>query len=155
MSKNAIILFDLDGTLIDSTPAIYTSFCEVYKERGLTPPSLDCVKQGIGHTLEDMFLAQGITKDKVNEYVQSYRIFYRAQMETGTTLLPNAKEAVVLGYEFAHLGVVTTKRGDFSAKLLESFGILRYFSTVIGIENVSNPKPHSEPIISALDSILD
>lgn len=153
MSKKAIILFDLDGTLIDSTPAIYKSFCEAYKERGLQPPSLDSVKQGIGHTLEDMFLAQGVQKDKVDEFVKSYRAFYRSTMEAGTTLLPNAKEAVILGYKFAYLGVVTTKRGDFSAKLLESFGILKYFSTVVGIENVNNPKPHSEPITHALDCI--
>ena len=155
MSKNAIILFDLDGTLIDSTPAIYFSFSQAYKEHRLQPPSLESVKQSIGHTLEDMFLAQGVPKDKVSEFIKSYRLAYRAQMEAGTTLLPNAKEAIILGYEFAHLGIVTTKRGDFSAKLLESFGVLHYFSVIVGIENVSNPKPHSEPIICALDSIRE
>ena len=150
--KKAIILFDLDGTLIDSTKAIYASFCEAMEAFGYPKPSLDSLKMTIGHTLEDMFLAHKIPEDRLGELVQCYRISYRAKMEAGTTLLPNAAEAIALAASFAHLGVVTTKRGDYSARLLHSLGVGEYFKCVVGIESVAKPKPDSEPILKALES---
>ena len=149
--KSAIILFDLDGTLIDSTKAIYASFCEAMEGFGYPKPSLDSLKATIGHTLEDMFLAHDVPKARVGEFVQSYRNAYHAKMEAGTTLLPNARDAIVLAASFADLGVVTTKRGDYSAELLCSLGMREYFSCVVGIESVRNPKPDSEPILKALE----
>lgn len=153
--KKAIILFDLDGTLIDSTPAILASFRFACTEQGFASPQDKTIIQFIGHTLEDMFLGIGVQKEKVWDFIESYRKFYRANMEQGTKLLEHAREAIELAFSFAHLAVVTTKRADFSTKLLESFGVLHYFSVVIGIENVRNPKPSSEPILKALDSLYE
>lgn len=151
MKKEYIVLFDLDGTLVDSTQAIYASFCKAYLAMNDTPPSLEQVKSGIGHTLESMFLQNGVKKQKVDEYVKHYRVAYRGLMEQGTHLLPYAKEAIIEAYSFATLGVVTTKRGDFSQILLDKLGVWKYFSGIVGIESVSNPKPHEEPILKALD----
>ena len=148
----AIILFDLDGTLIDSTKAIYASFCEALEAFGYPKPNLDSVKATIGHTLEDMFLAHQIPEGRVGEFVQSYRNAYHAKMEAGTTLLPNAAEAIRLAASFADLGVVTTKRGDYSTRLLHALGVGEYFGCVVGVESISRPKPDSEPILKALES---
>ena len=49
-----------------------------------------------------------------------------------------------------HLGVVTTKRGDFSQILLDKLGVGQYFDVVVGIESVSFPKPNAQPILLAL-----
>lgn len=154
MEKEYIVLFDLDGTLVDSTQAIYASFCKVYMAMNDTPPSLEQVKSGIGHTLETMFLQNGVEKQKVDEYVGHYRMAYRGLMEQGTHLLAHAKEAIIQAHSFATLGVVTTKRGDFSQILLDKLGVWEYFSGIIGIESVKNPKPHAEPILKAL-AMLD
>jgi len=48
---------------------------------------------------------------------------------------------------------VTTKTGLYSQELMEHFGIMDYFSTLIGREHVENPKPHEEPILKALENI--
>lgn len=151
--KNVIILFDLDGTLIDSTQAIYASFCAAYRAMGNTPPSLEAMKAYIGYTLEDMFLNNGISAFKLKEYVNHYRIHYRALMESGTQLLPHAREAIERASEFAILGVVTTKRGDFSQILLQKLGVWEYMSDIVGIESVSSPKPSAQPILMALQRI--
>ncbi|WP_104742580.1 HAD family hydrolase [Helicobacter cinaedi] len=153
MEKEYIVLFDLDGTLIDSTQAIYASFSQAYLAMNDTPPSLEQVKSGIGHTLESMFLQNGVKKQNVDEYVKHYRVAYRRLMEQGTHLLPNAKEAIILAHSFATLGVVTTKRGDFSQILLDKLGVWEYFSGIVGIESVSNPKPHAEPILKVLEML--
>lgn len=153
--KQTIILFDLDGTLIDSTKAIYASFCEAMEAFGYPKPSIDSVKATIGHTLEDMFLAHKIPQERVGEFVQAYRRAYHAKMEAGTTLIAGAKEAIELAASFAELGVVTTKRGDYSTRLLHTLGVGEYFRCVVGIESISRPKPDSEPILKALKSFCN
>lgn len=151
--KTGIILFDLDGTLIDSTVAIYASFCEAFKNMGENPPSLECVESCIGHTLENMFLKNGVSSTLVGEYVAHYRKHYRLMMEEGTKLLEGVEDAIERAYEIAYLGVVTTKRGDFSRILLDKFGVGKYFDTMVGIESVDYPKPNAQPILKAIQKI--
>lgn len=152
-TKDVIVLFDLDGTLVDSTQAIYASFCDAYKKMGQKAPSFESVKNTIGHTLEDMFLQNGADSNKVAEYVHHYRICYRSLMEEGTHLLPLVKEAIIEAHSFAYLGVVTTKRGDFSQILLEKLDVWQYFECIVGIESVTHPKPSPEPIFKALEML--
>lgn len=151
MGKKYIVLFDLDGTLIDSTQAIYASFCQAYRLMGRTPPLFDEIKRTIGYTLEDMFITQGIPPKEAPIYVGHYREAYHHLMEEGTHLLPYVKEALHRASAFAYLGVVTTKRGDFSKILLERLGVGGYFDCIVGIESTTYPKPHAEPILKALE----
>lgn len=153
MAKDYIVLFDLDGTLVDSTPAIYHSFCAAFEAMGQKKPEKSRVVECIGHTLENMFLANGATKDNVNAFITHYRKHYRALMEEGTRLLEGAESAIKEAHSFAHLAVVTTKRGDFSRILLERFNVWKYFDGIVGIESVANPKPDSEPILAAIKQI--
>ncbi|MBD3840979.1 MAG: HAD family hydrolase [Campylobacterales bacterium] len=148
--KKKVILFDLDGTLIDSTEAILESFYYALNMNNYEQNVSDQqIKDQIGYPLDRMF--QTITQiENVTKFVDSYKEHY-AQIHTQKTiLLPHAKEAVKLAYENATLGVVTTKTTHYSKILLESFGILEYFSVIIGRQEVQNPKPHPEPILKAL-----
>lgn len=151
--KRAIILFDFDGTLIDSTAAIYASFCAALFDNGFALPSQQSVEACIGHTLHDMFAMHGVPPEMRERCVDEYRASYRAHMERGTALLPNAREAVAQASAFAFLGLVTTKRGDYSRVLLQRFGIAEHFACVVGIEDVASPKPAPEPILCALAKI--
>lgn len=153
MAKKKIILFDLDGTLIDSTDAIYESFCFSCRENGLPIPMLQEVKRTIGHTLNDMFSYFGAKKDSLSSFVDSYREHYLKVFLEKTKMLPNATTAIELASEFAILGVVTTKTSNRSRELLQYFDVLKYFETIIGIEDVKYPKPHKEPILTAIRHI--
>ena len=148
------ILFDLDGTLIDSTEAIVLSFFDVYDRFGFKKPNVEDIKRLIGHTLEDMFLSLGIEDSRViKESVLSYKKFYRQRALEMTTLLPGASEAIEVASKIADLGIVTTKTGRYSKDLLEHFGVMSSFKTLIGREHVAHPKPHPEPIQKALEEI--
>ncbi len=149
-----VILFDLDGTLIDSTKAILDSFKKSFEYFGeKAPPSKDILPQ-IGHPLFDMFVNLGVDKKIAKEYVVKYKENYRKIHTQKTELLSGAKEAIINAYSSgAKLGVVTTKTGKYSVELLEHFGIMKYFSTLIGSEDVKNHKPHPEPIFLALDRL--
>lgn len=144
------ILFDLDGTVIDSTEAILESFAVTFRTQGFEPAGEEAVKRLIGHPLSVMFERLGVEKVRVDDFVTTYKSHYRTIANQKTILLPRAKEAIESAASFASLGVVTTKTGKYSKDILDNLGIGCYFEVVIGFEDVSNPKPHPEPIEKAL-----
>ncbi len=151
MQKDKIILFDLDGTLIDSTKAIYESFCVAFETHKKEIPAKEIIIAQIGYPLEDIFETLGVDKKESMPYILAYKEHYRKICKAKTHLLNNAKEAILESYEFAYLGIVTTKTAQYSKVLLEYFGVLEYFECIIGRENVTKPKPDSEGILKALE----
>ncbi len=154
MNKNKIILFDLDGTLIDSTDAIVSTFYHSFKELNFDFKGNDeDIKSLIGYPLDIMYKELGVDESKVWDFVDSYKNRYRIISKEKTTLLENAYEAVKLASQFARVSVVTTKTRAYTMPLLEHFNIAQFFEIVTGRENVQNPKPHPEPILTTLEQM--
>ncbi len=151
--KKHILLFDLDGTLIDSTEAIIESFRVTYATLGLPAPKDADVTALIGYPLDDMFARLGIPAEQIDTCVRIYKEHYRHISRAKTVLLPGAQEAVESAAQFAHLGIVTTKTGRFSIELMEHLGLMEYFAVLIGREDVHHPKPNPEPIYKALEAL--
>jgi len=145
------ILFDLDGTLIDSTEAILESFHTTFDSFGLIHPSDAQIKSLIGHPLDVMYSSLGVDEKIVWNMVDAYKEHYREISTQKTLLLPFAKEAVELASMNARVGIVTTKTGKYSKILMEHFNLMQHFEILIGREDVTNPKPHAEPIQKAID----
>lgn len=151
MNKNKIILFDLDGTLIDSTDAIISTFNHSFKELNYDFKGNDeDIKSLIGYPLDIMYKELGVNEEKVWDFVDAYKNRYRVISKKQTTLLENAYEALALASQFARVSVVTTKTRAYTMPLLEHFDIEKFFEIVTGRENVQNPKPHPEPILITL-----
>jgi len=148
-----IILFDLDGTLIDSTEAILESFHHSFDFHKLSRKDDEEIKALIGYPLDIMYENLGVEKGVISEIITTYKEHYRDISTQKTELLKNAKEAVELAKEFATLGIVTTKTGHYSKVLMEHFNIMHHFDVLIGREDVQNPKPHAEPIMKALEKL--
>ncbi|MDD5052265.1 MAG: HAD family hydrolase [Sulfuricurvum sp.] len=149
-----IILFDLDGTLIDSTEAILESFHHTLKTHGLQQSISDeMITSQIGHTLETMFAGVGIDSERIDMHVSTYKLYYREISRQKTLLLPGAAQAIHEASIFARLGIVTTKTGLYSRELMEHFELMHYFETLVGREHVENAKPHPEPIYKALEQM--
>lgn len=147
-----IILFDLDGTLIDSTDAIVSTFHHSFKVHEYLHVEDEAIKALIGYPLDIMYKELGVHEDKVWDFVATYKEEYRKISTIKTKLLPQAVEAIQKASEFAELGIVTTKTGKYSKVLMEHFNLMKYFKVLIGYEDVENPKPHQEPILKALES---
>ena len=148
-----VILFDLDGTLIDSTEAILESFDVAFKTFNKKTPNEEEIKRLIGLPLDVMFEKLGVEKDRVWDFVDAYKKNYRKISTQKTKLLPFAKEAVNEASKFARLGIVTTKTARYSKELMKHFGLMNKFEVLIGRENVENPKPHPEPILRAIHAM--
>lgn len=153
MNDKPIILFDLDGTVIDSTEAILESFHNSFKHYNIEAASDESIKALIGHPLDVMYSELGIDSEKVWDYVATYKAHYRKIACQKTVLLQHAREAIELASSFARLGIVTTKTAKYSQEIMEHFNLMHYFETLIGREHVENPKPHEEPVLKALEAM--
>ncbi|MBR8461754.1 HAD family hydrolase [Campylobacter sp. faydin G-140] len=147
------IFFDLDGTLIDSTPAILGGFDAAFKAHSRKTPNHDNVKSFVGHPLSIMFAKLGVEEHLIDDFIIAYKSHYEKVYLSQTTLLPFAKEALALANEFADIGVVTTKTSKFSIILLKYLGIAKYVKTIVGRDDVTHPKPNAEPINLALSRL--
>lgn len=145
-----IILFDLDGTLIDSTEAILESFHHSFDIQKHEHSSDEMIKALIGYPLDEMYKALGIDEKRVWDFVDTYKEHYRKISTEKTVLLEYAHEAILEAGKIARLGVVTTKTGRYSRELLENFGLMNAFEVLVGREDVTYPKPHAEPIHKAM-----
>ena len=148
-----IILFDLDGTLIDSTEAILESFHNSFKVHDFKAPSDEDIKALIGYPLDVMYSELGVEESLVWDFVATYKEYYRVISTQKTVLLPFAKEAIEEASKIATLAIVTTKTGRYSKVLMEHLGVMDYFEVLVGREDVENPKPHPEPIYKALEQL--
>lgn len=152
--KRKILLFDLDGTLIDSTQAILESFINASLFFGYNFKGREQEIQAlIGHPLREMFIKMGLPQDQLDEYVKLYRSNYERVYLEKTTLLPKVKDSFKNLPTSYLLGVVTSKSSFFSRKILESLGMLDYFFKMVGIDDVREPKPSAEPIFKALEGL--
>jgi phosphoglycolate phosphatase len=146
-----VILFDLDGTLIDSTDGILYSFHKSFEYFNFKKPLDSDIMKLIGYPLEHMYDRLGVESQYVDSFVSKYKEYYRSISKEMTTMLPYAIEAIQEASRVARLGVVTTKTARYSKELLEHMEVLKYFEVLIGREDVINPKPDPEPILKALD----
>ncbi len=144
------ILFDLDGTLIDSTEAILESFHNSYAVHKRPSPDDEAIKALIGHPLGDMYRDLGVEAEMIDTFVHTYKEHYRKISCQKTVLLDGAIKAIEEAKKFARLGIVTTKTGKYSRELLEHFGLMHHFEVLVGSEDVENHKPHPEPIYKAM-----
>lgn len=144
-----VILFDLDGTLIEGTVPIVSGFQNTFKYFAKPIPSEQSIKSLIGHPVPDMLQQMGVKDKDILEYRARYTVEYR-KLAHLTILLPNAKEAILEASKIAKLGIVTTKSSIGSTKLLETLGVGKYFDIIIGAEDVNHLKPHAEPVLKAL-----
>ena len=135
--KDKTILFDLDGTVIDSTEAILESFHNSFDAHKLPHPTNEEIKALIGYPLDHMYIDLGVDEVWVWEMVKTYKEHYSKIYKEKTVLLEHAVESIPLAHEVACLGVVTTKTGSNTRERLEHFGIMDCCVVCMGREEVT------------------
>ena len=138
------IIFDFDGTLIDSYEAIAESLNTVRGSFARPPLPLAEVKEMVGHGLEHL-IARAIGPERVEEGVKLFRQSYAALCEGKTRILPQVKETLEeldrRGYQMA---IATNKPSYFARDILRALEIDHLFSEVLGPNDVERPKPDPE-----------
>ena len=147
------IIFDLDGTLIDSYRAIYLGFHHAYVSLGLPPLAYEEVRKVVGRGLDHTF-RELLGEERAPRAVTLFREKYEEVFQTHTTLLPDVREALEsLHGRGVSLAVATNKLGRFSRAILEHFGMGKLFAVVVGDGDVSQNKPHPEMLYLAMEKM--
>jgi HAD superfamily hydrolase (TIGR01509 family) len=144
------VLFDADGTLIDSFAAITASVNHVRDHNGLPPLSEGAVKKLVGHGLPHL-IADVIPGGDHKANVALYYDHHPTVMFDQTQLLPGAAAAIVALHEAGiKLAVCSNKPVSITRKLLEALQIDRYFDATLGPEDSGIPKPNPAMVNLAL-----
>ncbi|HEV7872454.1 MAG TPA: HAD hydrolase-like protein [Modestobacter sp.] len=127
-----LVLFDLDGTLVDSLPGIWASIRVAVAGLGLPEPTPAQLLSMVGPPLEEGFAAAfGIGGDDVERAVLGYRAHYAAGAMYQATVYPGIPELLAgLRGDGATLAVATSKPEDFAVRILDHVGLLPLFAGV-------------------------
>ena len=158
MIKIDLMLFDLDGTLIDSKADLARSINLMLAE--LDRPSLDedtigsFVGDGVRVLVHRSLTATDPDRRPPDEYLHADGIalmhkHYGEQMFVATRLYPRVEETLE-HFSSKRKAVVTSKEVRFTEMILERFGIARFFDCIIGGDTVDARKPDPRPVIEAV-----
>jgi 2-phosphoglycolate phosphatase len=146
----AAVLFDFDGTLVDSYSAIAASVNHVRASHGLAALSVDEVKRFVGRGPEYL-LTHTVPGGDLAADMARYRAHHPSVMLEGTRLLRDAAEVLAgLRHAGKRLGLCSNKPRFFSQQLLEHLGIAHFFDAVLGPEDVPRLKPAPDILQAAV-----
>jgi 2-phosphoglycolate phosphatase len=144
-----LLIFDLDGTLVDSLKDIAAAANYTLKKLGLAQKSEAKIAGYIGYGVEG-FIKDLLGKSRLSLSAQGLQIFekkYRLTMFRKTRLQPGVKE--ILQYFAARKKIIvllTNKKGAFAKKQLKAFRIDKYFQEILGGDDLSCRKPSPCPV---------
>ena len=138
------IIFDFDGTLIDSYEAIAESLNHVRSTFRLPPLPMEEIKGMVGHGLEQL-IDRAVGPQRIEEGVRLFRQSYAALCERKTTILPQVKETLdELDRRGYRMAIATNKPSYFARDILRALEMEHLFAEVLGPNDVQQPKPDPE-----------
>jgi pyrophosphatase PpaX len=150
-SRIRTLLFDLDGTLIDSIRLILDSYHHTVKTHGLRPRTDEEWLAGIGTPLRVALAGLVEHPEQMEQLIATYRDYNLAHHDTQVLPYVGAPELIRrvkdLGYK---TGLVTSKNRPGALRGLKLAGIADHFDVLVCADDVEHPKPHPEPVLKAL-----
>jgi phosphoglycolate phosphatase len=147
------VLFDLDGTLVDSFSAIAASANYVRESHGLAPLSQDDVRPLVGHGLRRL-VERAVPIGNLEENCQVFAQHHPTVLKSGTHVLPGVLRLLgLLRDQKIRMGVCSNKPLALTLRLLDEMELAPYFDVVLGPESVTHPKPHPDMLYAAMKSL--
>ncbi len=149
-----LAVFDLDGTLVDSSQTIYDATTQALTKLGidyeLTREDLD---QRIGAHFQDIFQEFNIFVEDFEYFIEVYKEYYFAYMSS-STLYPGVSETIKkLHQRQISIALLTTKGQDQAERIIEYFGLTDYFSFIMGRHPELKVKPDPAPLLYIVEKL--
>ncbi|MCI5045072.1 MAG: HAD-IA family hydrolase [Aquisalinus sp.] len=151
--RNTVLIFDLDGTLVDSAPDLAEAMNHVLQLEGFTPLPPEEVRHLVGHgaraLLEAGLAAHGssVTDEKMDALIALFIEHYKAHLTDKSRPFPGVTEALsVLRDEGFPLAVCTNKREELALPLLRDLALSSYFECIICRDSLPKYKPDPLPL---------
>ena len=147
------VLFDLDGTLIDSAPDLAGACNEMRVDRGLDPLPYEHLRRMVGSGARGMVGASfGLTPGNPGyaELRDEFLDRYEARMTRETKVFDEMVPILAwLANEGLPWGIVTNKATRFAAPLVAALGLATQAATLVCGDTVAHSKPHPAPLLEA------
>lgn len=155
--QDLTVIFDLDGTLVDTAPDLIAAANHALSDIGLDPvpghilaPAIALgarymIMDGLKHT------GRNLPDDEVDRLLSLFLEHYLAHISNASRPYPGAVTCLeTLRAQGARLGVCTNKRSHLSKALVSELGLDRLLDTVVGRDSVAKSKPHPDHLLETI-----
>jgi pyrophosphatase PpaX len=145
------VLYDFDGTLADSTDLIMRCYRHTMQTHlGQVPPDEEWLR-GFGMTLESQIARFARDEAESLAMLDTYRDYQNTLHDDMLRPFPDAVETVAeLERRGFRLAIVTSKHRRSAMRGMELCGLVSHFDVIVTPDDVTHPKPHPEPVLTAL-----
>jgi phosphoglycolate phosphatase len=146
------ILFDMDGTLLDTAPDMAGALNALRAEQGLAPLPYDAVRSTVSHGAARVVNTgfPDATPESTAALQSRFLEIYRGALSAGTRLFPGMEQVLnTLAGRHLVSGIVTNKAAWLTDPLLEQLGLRARFACVVSGDTLPERKPHPQPLLHA------
>ena len=144
------VLFDLDGTLVNTTPLILESFRHTFKQFGMVVPSDSELVAGFGLPMRTAVTAY-MPDEMADEFCDAYRAYQRTRHDELIEGIDGVGETLSsLKQSGIKMAVVTSKKRPAAIRDLGCYNLVEYFDTIIACDDCAENKPLPGPSLMAL-----
>lgn len=144
------VLFDLDGTLVNTTPLILESFRHTFKQFGMPIPSDSELVAGFGLPMRTAVTAY-MPDEMADEFCDAYRAYQRTRHDELIQGIDGVAETLsALKQSGIKMAVVTSKKRPAAIRDLGCYDLVKYFDTIIACDDCAENKPLPGPSLMAL-----
>ena len=144
------VLFDLDGTLVNTTPLILESFRHTFKQFGMAVPSDSELVAGFGLPMRTAVTAY-MPDEMADEFCDAYRAYQRTRHDELIQGIDGVGETLsALKRSGIKMAVVTSKKRPAAIRDLGCYNLVEYFNTIIACDDCAENKPLPGPSLMAL-----
>jgi pyrophosphatase PpaX len=152
MPRLQTVLFDLDGTLIDSVRLILDSYHHTLERHGLPARTDEDWLKGVGTPLQVQFADWREHPEKLEAMIATYREYNLKHHDRMVTVYPGVVDAVrEIKAAGIQTGLVTSKNRQGALRGLKLVGLEALMDVLVCADEVTNPKPHPEPVEKAVE----
>ena len=151
LAKTYALIFDLDGTLVDSAPDLREAVNGALKTQGLRPLTIEESRSFIGNGMhkfcERALIAAGGPISHLDEFYDEFQQNYVAYPVTKTRLMPAISQTLTAAKNSGfRLGICTNKAEAIAREILDQLQVIDFFDSVVGSIDGRPLKPHPEPL---------
>jgi pyrophosphatase PpaX len=153
-SPQLAVLFDLDGTLLDTIELLLSSVRHAFRNRTSRVPTTEEWIAGIGTPLGSQMRVYATDEDDLAQLIESYRDYQRAHHDRLTRAYDDVLDTVATLHARGHpMAIVTSKANDIATRSLAFVGLDRYIKVLVGYDSTTSHKPNPAPVTHALAAL--
>jgi phosphoglycolate phosphatase len=146
-----LIIFDLDGTLIDSARCVIHATQAAFEQHELPVPSAEQIIGSMGLPIEQSFVRWS-GQDDATQLIAEFRVIYIDCSPRLIEVFPGLAEMLHQLHAAGNtLTIATSKKREVAEMNLRDCGLASYFARVVGSNDVQNYKPHPETAMKLLE----